>query len=233
MKDIKSIISARIKEGATAIKNVVVYNIAPYGEKRNNRQGYILTLNKDVPSMVTVDDDAVADAEAKVAEAEAALAALGEKDDKTEAEAAVAAAKEYLASLETSEYVKGERNVIFTSNFELIGLLKSNPRTKFLARMAQADEDILLDLIDGATVNILCEDVEEGEEYLSPFTYKDEGSTVEHDSVYHSLYNLVLSDEGESWMKELKKIQLQITKERMMKAMRRSSNIDDDEDDED
>ena len=78
MKDIKSIISAKVKEGAKTFKGLTIENIAPYGEPKNGRQGYILTFNKAVRAMVRAEDvdtdaleAAVAEAEALVAEADA------------------------------------------------------------------------------------------------------------------------------------------------------------------
>ena len=78
MKDIKSIISAKVKEGAKTFKGLTIENIAPYGEPKKGRQGYILTFNKAVRAMVRAEDvdtdaleAAVAEAEALVAEADA------------------------------------------------------------------------------------------------------------------------------------------------------------------
>ena len=56
MKDIKSIISAKVKEGAKTFKGLTIENLSPYGDPKNGRQGYILTFNKAVRAMVRAED---------------------------------------------------------------------------------------------------------------------------------------------------------------------------------
>ena len=197
MKDIKSIISAKVKEGAKAYKNLVIENLAPYGERKNNRQGYVLTFNSTVRAMVSSDD--------------------------TNADA---------------EYVIGERDFIFTSNFELLGVIKHNPQLRFLYRMAQADETLLEDIYIGSTINVLAEDVVSGEEYSNPFSFTDEASVVANDSVYHSIYNLVPGAEAQETIEDCRAIKRDLRKDLLKEAMKagkkaRTAVVASDEDDED
>lgn len=254
MKDIKSIISAKVKEGAKAYKGLVVENLAPYGELKNGRQGYIITLNKAVRAMVSADDvdtealeTAVAEAEALVAEADANVEATksgtaaekkAAKDAKAEADAKLAEAQAALAALEDAEYVIGERDFIFTSNFELLGVIKHNPALRFLHRMAQADETLLEDIYIGSTINVLAEDVVSGEEYVNPFSFTEEGNAVANDSVYHSIYNLVPGAEAQETIEDCRAIKRDLRKDLLKEAMKagrkaRPAVVVDDEDDED
>ena len=254
MKDIKSIISAKVKEGAKAYKNLVIENLAPYGERKNGRQGYIITLNKSVRAMISVGDvdaealeAAVSEAEALVAKAEANIEATksgttdekkAAQDAKAEAHAKLADAQAALAAIKDAEYVIGERDFIFTSNFELLGVIKHNPQLRFLYRMAQADETLLEDIYIGSTINVLAEDVVSGEEYVNPFSFTDEGDVVANDSVYHSIYNLVPGAEAQETIEDCRAIKRDLRKDLLKEAMKvskkaRPAIVVDNEDDED
>lgn len=254
MKDIKSIISAKVKEGAKAYKGLVVENLAAYGNRKNDRQGYILTLNKPVRAMVRAEDvdtdaleAAIAEAEALVAEADANVEATksgsaaekkAAKEAKAEADAKLAEAQAALAAVEDAEYVIGERDVIFVSNFELLGVIKHNPQLRFIHRMAQADETLLEDLYVGSTINVLAEDVKEGEEYVNPFSFADEGDVVANDSVYHSVYGLIPGIAALEVIQECREIKRDLRKDLLKEAMKagrstRPTAVADDEDSED
>lgn len=254
MKDIKSIISAKVKEGAKTFKGLTIENISPYGEPKKGRQGYILTFNKAVRAMVRAEDvdtdaleAAVAEAEALVAEADANVEATksgtadekkAAKDAKAEADAKLAEAKAALAAVEDAEYVKGERDFIFVSNYELLGVIKHNPQLRFLYRMAQADETLLEDIYIGSTISVLAEDVVSGEEYVNPFSFDDTSTVVANDSVYHSIYNLVPGDEAQETIEDCRAIKRDLRKDLLKEAMKvgnkaRKTVVVDDEDSED
>lgn len=254
MKDIKSIISAKVKEGAKTFKGLTIENLSPYGEPKNGRQGYILTFNKAVRAMVRAEDiatdaleAAVAEAEALVAEADANVEAKKSgtaaekkeaKEAKAEADAKLTEAQAALAAVKDAEYVIGERDFIFTSNYELLGVIKHNPQLRFLYRMAQADETLLEDIYIGSTINVLAEDVVSGEEYVNPFSFTDEGDVVANDSVYHSIYNLVPGAEAQETIDDCRVIKRDLRKDLLKEAMKvgrkaRLAVVVDDEDDED
>ena len=229
MKDIKSIISAKVKEGAKTFKGLTIENIAPYGEPKKGRQGYILTFNKAVRAMVRAEDVDTDALEAAVAEAEALVA---------EADAKLAEAKAALAAVEDAKYVRGERDFIFASNYELLGVIKHNPQLRFLYRMAQADETLLEDIYIGSTISVLAEDVVSGEEYVNPFSFDDTSTVVANDSVYHSIYNLVPGAEAQETIEDCRAIKRDLRKDLLKEAMKvgrkaRPTVVADDEDDED
>ena len=238
MKDIKSIISAKVKEGAKTFKGLTIENISPYGEPKKGRQGYILTFNKPVRAMIRAEDVDTDALEAAVAEAEDLVAKANDKESKAEADAKLAEAKAALAAIEDAEYVIGERDFIFTSNYELLGVIKHNPQLRFLYRMAQADETLLEDIYIGSTISVLAEDVVGGEEYVNPFSFTDEGNVVANDSVYHSIYNLVPGAEAQETIEDCRAIKRDLRKDLLKEAMKvgrkaRPTVVADDEDSED
>ena len=238
MKDIKSIISAKVKEGAKTFKGLTIENLSPYGEPKNGRQGYILTFNKPVRAMVRAEDVDTDALEAAVAEAEALVAKANDKEAKVEADAKLAEAKAALAAITDAEHVIGERDFIFTSNYELLGVIKHNPQLRFLYRMAQADETLLEDIYIGSTISVLAEDVVSGEEYVNPFSFTDEGNVVANDSVYHSIYNLVPGAEAQETIEDCRAIKRDLRKDLLKEAMKvgrkaRPTVVADDEDSED
>ena len=238
MKDIKSIISAKVKEGAKTFKGLTIENLAPYGEPKNGRQGYILTFNKAVRAMVRAEDVDTDDLEAAVAAAETLVAKANDAESKAEANAKLTEAKAALAAVEDAEYVKGERDFIFVSNYELLGVIKHNPQLRFLYRMAQADETLLEDIYIGSTISVLAEDVVSGEEYVNPFSFDDTSTVVANDSVYHSIYNLVPGAEAQETIEDCRAIKRDLRKDLLKEAMKagkkaRPAVVVDDEDDED
>lgn len=238
MKDIKSIISAKVKEGAKTFKGLTIENIAPYGEPKKGRQGYILTFNKPVRAMVRAEDVDTDALETAVAEAEALVAKASDAEAKAEADAKLAEAKAALAAVEDAEYVKGERDFIFVSNYELLGVIKHNPQLRFLYRMAQADETLLEDIYIGSTISVLAEDVVSGEEYVNPFSFDDTSTVVANDSVYHSIYNLVPGAEAQETIEDCRAIKRDLRKDLLKEAMKvgskaRKTVVVDDEDSED
>ena len=238
MKDIKSIISAKVKEGAKTFKGLTIENISPYGEPKKGRQGYILTFNKAIRAMVRAEDVDTDALEAAVAEAEALVAKANDKESKAEANAKLAEAKAALAAIEDAEYVKGERDFIFVSNYELLGVIKHNPQLRFLYRMAQADETLLEDIYIGSTISVLAEDVVSGEEYVNPFSFDDTSTVIANDSVYHSIYNLVPGAEAQETIEDCRAIKRDLRKDLLKEAMKvgnkaRKTVVVDDEDSED
>ena len=238
MKDIKSIISAKVKEGAKTFKGLTIENLSPYGEPKNGRQGYILTFNKPVRAMVRAEDVDTDALEAAVAEAEALVAKANDEESKAEANNKLAEAKAALAAVEDAEYVRGERDFIFASNYELLGVIKHNPQLRFLYRMAQADETLLEDIYIGSTISVLAEDVVSGEEYVNPFSFDDTSTVVANDSVYHSIYNLVPGAEAQETIEDCRAIKRDLRKDLLKEAMKvgskaRKTVVVDDEDSED
>lgn len=142
---------------------------------------------------------------------------------------------------ETSkQWVKGEGNTVFTSIGEIITCLKQDVELVFLASLIKADDTLLPELLTGATVNVLCEEVKKDSLYKNPFSDKTDPSyKVPRDSVYTTLYGLQLGSHGEEFANELKIIDREIKKERLKEALakgktpriKRSKSAEDDNED--
>lgn len=239
MKTVKEIIAALSKEeGVVIVKKATILDTY-VGEvsEETGACNVVIALDKSVPAMVQVtkrmideiaEEAAVVKVKADAETDDEAKALLIEKHKELEAMA---------NSLEIDEWVKGENNRIFISNFDVIGMLRQNPEYQFLVEPVQADESLIKGLLNHATVNVICAEVSAGEEYRKPFTNVENGYVVPNDSVYHTPYNLQLSEYGEETAAEVKEILAQITKERLMSKLRNKAkrgvahkSFDDDED---
>lgn len=239
MKTVKEIIAALSKEESVAIVKKATILDTYVGEvsEETGACNVVITLDKSVPAMVQVtkrmideiaEEAAVVKAKADAETDDEAKALLIEKHKELEAMA---------NSLEIDEWVKGENNRIFISNFDVIGMLRQNAEYQFLVEPVQADESLIKGLLNHAIVNVICAEVSAGEEYHKPFTNVENGYVVPNDSVYHTPYNLQLSEYGEETAAEVKEILAQITKERLMSKLRNKAkrgvahkSFDDDED---
>lgn len=239
MKTVKEIIAALSKEEGVAIVKKATILDTYVGEvsEETGACNVVITLDKSVPAMVQVtkrmideiaEEAAVVKAKADAETDDEAKALLIEKHKELEAMA---------NSLEIDEWVKGENNRIFISNFDVIGMLRQNAKYQFLVEPVQADESLIKGLLNHAIVNVICTEVSAGEEYHKPFINVENGYVVPNDSVYHTPYNLQLSEYGEETAAEVKEILAQITKERLMSKLRNKAkrgvahkSFDDDED---
>ena len=239
MKTVKEIVTALSKEeGVTIVKKATILNTY-VGEvsEETGACNVVITLNKSVPAMVqvtkTMIDGLVEEAAVIKAKADA------EVDDEAKA-LLIDKAKDLKAmadSIEIDDWIKGENNRIFISNFDVIGMLRQNPLYQFLAEPVQADESLIKGLLNYATVSVICTEVSAGEEYSKPFASVESGYVVPNDSVYYTPYCLQLSEYGEESATEIKKILAEITKERLMAKLRGKTKrnvahktFDDDED---
>ena len=239
MKTVKEIVAALSKEESVAIvKKVTILNTY-VGEvsEETGACNVVITLDKSVPAMVQVTKTMIDE----LAEEASVLKAKADAEVDAEAKALlIDKAKELEAmtnSIEIDDWIKGENNRIFISNFDVIGMLRQNPAYQFLAEPVQADESLIKGLLNYATINVICADVSAGEEYRKPFANVESGYVVPNDSVYHTPYGLRLSEYGEEAANEIKEILAEITKERLMAKLRGKTKrnvarktFDDDED---
>lgn len=260
MKDTKSIIAARVALGATTVKNVVFENVTVLEEDENGRATVIIRVSKDVPAMVQTSarmidkaernlnvlknamDDAVKAVETATKKADKITDATKKQEAldtivplQEAADAATEAYNEAKADFDAMEedaWTKGVSNTIFTSNYELLAILRQDPRTVVAAKLAQNAPELLEALFIGAKGSVLCEDVEHDTEYCSPFS--ENTSPVNNDSVYHTLYGVSLGDEGEDTLDELKREHRKMLLKKALSGKTASRRRrDDDEDDED
>ena len=103
------------------------------------------------------------------------------------------------------EYIEGETNVIFVSNFSLIANLREIPEVAFAGNTLLEKPKALGVILSGAKINILQEVVAEGQEYNNPFSDNPTSMVVKHNSFYNHVYDIRLSDFGEKMVMELAK----------------------------
>lgn len=238
MKTVKQIVSDLKKEGATIVKGCTVLDV--YVGEVHPELGVcnvVLNLDKDVPGMVQVTNRYIEELEVNLQNLQDKLDISTDDEEKVILTEKIKALKADIDNLEIDDWVKGTVNRIFISNFDVIGMLRQNPDTRFLIDAVQADETIIKDLLNRAVVNVIAEDVTEGEEYIKPFSNNSTSYPVPHDSVYHTCYGLALSHYGEDAANNIRQIMNEITRERIMNKLRartakRTTTIDfnDDED---
>lgn len=139
----------------------------------------------------------------------------------------------FVANEETGEYELGEVNTVFTSDIALNAILKREPKLKFLVRILRADVSLYEMLLADATIDIIGESVEENQEYVNPFSTLAEVKTVQHTSIYYNVVKINLGEVGLDFVKDMKKLQLEMTKDRLKQAMKKKSSIEDDDEDDD
>lgn len=105
----------------------------------------------------------------------------------------------------TDEYVEGETNVIFVSNFSLIANLREIPEVAFAGNTLLEKPKAIGVILSGAKINVLQEAVAEGQEYKNPFSDNPTPMVVKHNSFYNHVYDIRLSDFGEKMVMELAK----------------------------
>lgn len=105
----------------------------------------------------------------------------------------------------TDEYVIGEVNVIFVSNFSLIATLRDIPDVAFAGNSLLDNPKRIGVILSGATINIVQEAVAEGQEYRNPFSDNAASTVVKHDSYYNHVFDIRLGDFGKKMVFELAK----------------------------
>ena len=246
MKDIKTIIKARVALGGTTIKNATITSVTVYESNSKGRFTCSARINKDVNAMVKVTQAMIDAANRKLANAKAAhdKAVADKAENVDELKAVLDEVTAEVASLELDKYVEGTSQTVWTSNYELNAILRNNPKTAFLAKKLTAvaeldDEDartIMEDLYNQvfgfSTTNILAEKVIKDQEYMAPFS--DRTSTVEHDSFYTTMYDFTLGEDATDNVRYLHKKHIAELYAKLDAASsKKKSNDDDDDNDND
>lgn len=121
----------------------------------------------------------------------------------------------YVQDETTGEWKEGLVTTIFTSDYALAGALKEDENLSWLANSVldvaeklKEDDSVKNNLINmifnGSRVDIIQQPVAEGEEYVNPFTTKDnvEGTAFDHDTIINHVIHFTLGKEGNN-MKNL------------------------------
>lgn len=101
-------------------------------------------------------------------------------------------------------FEKGEGNRLFVSTISVNAVLGNNPMVANLRSLIMSNDENIKDLFSYATIDIIAENVNEGDDYINPFSDSTEGRTIEHSSIYHHLISIEVGDNGEELIDTLR-----------------------------
>ena len=94
-------------------------------------------------------------------------------------------------------FEKGKTNVIFLSLYSISSILKDDEDTAFAASYAVEHINTVKVLLSGANISIIQEQVEEGEDYVNPWSENSEPVKFDHSTIINHLTDIKLGKFGE------------------------------------
>lgn len=91
-------------------------------------------------------------------------------------------------------YEEGETNVIFVSLYSVTSLLKDNDDAAFAVNHLVNHPDAMSIVLSRASINIIQEPVEEGQEYRNPWSTNAEATVFDHKTIINHITDIKLSD---------------------------------------
>lgn len=100
---------------------------------------------------------------------------------------------------ESGNYELGMTNTIFTSLFAITGAMKEDEDLGWMANTLLQNPNALNLILNGATVDIIQQEVHTGEEYANPFTTKKDvdPAVYDHDLIINHIIGFKLSKIGQ------------------------------------
>lgn len=95
--------------------------------------------------------------------------------------------KAYVLNVEKDEYEIGKSNVIFNSAYAFAGVLKENEDLAFTANDTIVNPKLTSLLTIGGTIDIIQQEVLEGEEYINIFSSDPEPIVFDHDVIINHI----------------------------------------------
>lgn len=232
MEDLKALINARVEAGAILTKKLVMKSVN-FGERDDNgRSTAIVRVSQKVPNMVQVTQQMIDKANEDAEHYESLVAGL-KGEEKAEAQAKAAEVRTYADSLTLGDWIPGMTDVIFSSNYELLAILRNNPQTAQIADLCANSDELLKSIYSYAIASDLSEPVVSGQLYNSIFS--DNTSVVNNNTIYHTFFNVKFDDEALDFINDLKReYRRELLKQAMSaskdkKKNRRSSEEDSDD----
>jgi hypothetical protein len=99
-----------------------------------------------------------------------------------------------MVSEDSVTYVEGETKVIFVSLFSITSLLKDNDDAAFAVNHFVKNPESMQVVLSRATIDILQEHVEEGQEYKNPWSESAEATVFDHATIINHITNITLSE---------------------------------------
>ena len=94
------------------------------------------------------------------------------------------------------EFILTGSNVIFTSIYAIAGMIKENDDLAFLGNDIITNPKLLNLLATAGTIEIIQQEVKEGEEYINPFASNPEPTTFDHDVIINHVISLTPGKTG-------------------------------------
>lgn len=91
-------------------------------------------------------------------------------------------------------YEEGETNVIFVSLYSVTSLLKDDDDAAFAVNHLVNHPDAMSIVLSRASINIIQEPVEEGQEYRNPWSTNAEATVFDHKTIINHITDIKLSD---------------------------------------
>lgn len=104
----------------------------------------------------------------------------------------------YVNNPETNEFEKASVNTIFVSAYALVGVIKENEDTAFLAnKMVESVSSMQL-ILSGSRINILQTQVTAGELYTNPFSTREATADPrDYDRIFNNVTKITLGKVGQ------------------------------------
>lgn len=103
---------------------------------------------------------------------------------------------------EDGDFVLGGTNIIFSSVYAIAAMLKEDDELAWLGNEVISNPKLLNLLCSAATIEIVQQEVKEGEEYVNPFGSNTEPITFDHDTYINHIVGITLSKMGEKVMEK-------------------------------
>lgn len=102
-------------------------------------------------------------------------------------------------------YKEGETKVLFTSLYAIVGALKENEDLAWMANALIQHHNALNLVLNGATIDIIQQDVPAGVMYRNPFTTNPNANetSFDHDIIINYVVNITLGKTGEKMADKL------------------------------
>ena len=100
---------------------------------------------------------------------------------------------------------EGVTNIVFTSLYGIVGALKEDEELSWMSNTLLNNPKVLNLIFNGATINILQQDVVAGEEYTNPFSTRTDTPVqiYDHDIIINHIIKFKLNKTGEKMADKL------------------------------
>lgn len=94
------------------------------------------------------------------------------------------------------DYVPSTSNIIYVVPFAFAKALEECEDVAFLSDYVNKNPTIINAVLSYAKVDVFCEPVKAGDEYINPFSNKETPTVIENDNIYHHVANIRVSKLG-------------------------------------